>query len=256
VFGWDIEIFGGGSLTVPRLQLGPISTDGDRAQLVLLAAVFSLFAMVVVALRRGRMGRRLLALRDSPAACATFGIDLTVTKLGVFALSAGMAGVGGALFGGLVQSVTTDTFGFVQGLPVLMMTVVGGIGAVSGALFGGVALGGIEVLAGAVPGLRTVLALTPGLVGIGLARNPNGVVSDVAAGVERFRARPVRGGRGAHAAERDAASTRPAPRLAELDRRVPLGYVGVDRPFTADDRDLLDALLGLNEADLDAAARR
>ena len=43
----------------------------------------------VGALRRGPFGRRLVGMNDSPAACSTVGLSLTVTKLAVFALSAG-----------------------------------------------------------------------------------------------------------------------------------------------------------------------
>ena len=41
----------------------------------------SLLAALVVALRRGPFGRRLVAMKDSPAACATLGMNLTRTKL-------------------------------------------------------------------------------------------------------------------------------------------------------------------------------
>ena len=44
-------------------------------------------------LRRGRFGRRLVAMRDSPAACATLGVNLFSTKLAVFAISAAIAGL-------------------------------------------------------------------------------------------------------------------------------------------------------------------
>ena len=47
--------------------------------------------MFVLAIRRGPFGRLLGAMRDSPSACATLGLNLTMTKVGVFALSAAMA---------------------------------------------------------------------------------------------------------------------------------------------------------------------
>ena len=61
--------------------------------------------LLVVAVRRSGFGQRLLAMKDSPAACATLGIDVTRLKLSVFALSAAMAGVGGALYAGTLGSV-------------------------------------------------------------------------------------------------------------------------------------------------------
>ena len=46
-------------------------------------------------------GRRLAAIRDSQAACATLGLDVRRTKLAVFALSSAIAGLAGSLYGGL-----------------------------------------------------------------------------------------------------------------------------------------------------------
>src|SRR5262249_57116236 len=54
-------------------------------------------AIFVVWLRRGRFGRRLIALRDSEAACATLGVNRFGTKLAVYTLAAAMAGFAGAL---------------------------------------------------------------------------------------------------------------------------------------------------------------
>ena len=63
----------------------------------------------VLAVRRGRFGRQLAALNDSPAACATLGVNINITKLVVFAARAGLAGLGGALFGGLRGQVAPAT---------------------------------------------------------------------------------------------------------------------------------------------------
>ena len=76
-------------------------------------------------------------MRDSPAAAATLGINLTRLKVGVFFLSAGIAGVGGALFGGLRESAGGTDFNVLQSLPILLLAVIGGISTVTGALLGG-----------------------------------------------------------------------------------------------------------------------
>ena len=47
---------------------------------------------------------------DSPLAAATLGMNLVATKTMVFALSAGIAGVAGALFGGLQVTVSANDF--------------------------------------------------------------------------------------------------------------------------------------------------
>ena len=78
---------------------------------------FGLVALFLVFLRRGEFARRLLAMKASPAACVTLGLNLTRTKLQVFALSAAIAGLGGALLGAQTNSVSPDSFRFLQGLP-------------------------------------------------------------------------------------------------------------------------------------------
>ena len=61
-------------------------------------------------------------MKDSEAACATLGMNLTLTKLAVFSLSAAIAGVGGALYGGMLQSINPENFSFINGLPIFMLT--------------------------------------------------------------------------------------------------------------------------------------
>src|SRR5207302_1620132 len=156
-----LQVFGGGGGNVfRRLSLLGISFDGQVAFTVLLSVVFMLMAAFVLAIRRGPFGRLLSAMKDSPAACATLGLDLTRTKVGVFALSAAMAGVGGAFFGGLRGSIGSTDFIYLQSLVVLLMVTIGGIMTVSGeevrVRFGGVmALQDVDLTA--VPGRVTGL---------------------------------------------------------------------------------------------------
>jgi branched-chain amino acid transport system permease protein len=84
------RVFFTGSLEVSRLDLGFIDFDSDRSYFVLLAVAYALVAVFVLTLRRGQFGRRLLAMKDSPAACATLGLNLTRTKFTVFAVSAAL----------------------------------------------------------------------------------------------------------------------------------------------------------------------
>jgi hypothetical protein len=136
--------------------------------------------LVVVAIRRSDFGQRLLAMKDSPAACATLGLDVTRLKMAVFGLSAAMAGVGGALYAGALGSVGYERFGLFESLPLLLLAVVGGIGTASGALFAGIVLGGFPIAIGIWPFLTNLYRLLPGTMGIALGRNPNGAVQDIA----------------------------------------------------------------------------
>jgi branched-chain amino acid transport system permease protein len=180
VFGHDINLFEDGSLSVSRLRLFGLRFEGSKAYFVLLSAIFVVFAFGVVAIRRSNFGLRLLAAKDSPAACATLGLNLTFTKLAVFALSAFMAGVGGALYGGAVHITSPDPFSFFNGLTIVLVMVIAGISTIGGALACGIALGA-PILGNLFPSLTELTLVLSGLGGIGLARNPNGFIHDIRA---------------------------------------------------------------------------
>ena len=128
-------------------------------------------------------------MKDSPAACATLGLDLTRTKVGVFALSAAMAGLGGALFGGLRGSIGPNDFVYQQSLVILLMATIGGITTVSGAFIGGMALAVFPVIQSHITSIQNLTFLGAGLGAMTIARSPNGIVSQVSGVFERLRRR-------------------------------------------------------------------
>lgn len=183
------KVMPNGNRQVPPLDLGLFEVRSNRGQIMVLAAAFALVGVGLVALRRSSFGRRLTAMKDSPVACATLGLDLTRTKIVVFALSASIAGLAGALFSRTVQATSFD---IVSSMSITMMAVVGGVGAVAGVFLGGMMLGALQTLAGSVfvgnaVGLfgffrltvADLLLVTPGFIGIGLGRNPNGLIGDI-----------------------------------------------------------------------------
>ena len=134
------EIFGNGAQSVPRLSVFGYRFTDQRAYLLLVTAIFGAMAIFVVWLRRGRFGRRLIALRDSEAACATLGVNRFGTKLAVYTLAAAMAGFAGALLGMQRGTAATQDFALLSPLaiPIVLLIVVGGVETVSGALIGGI----------------------------------------------------------------------------------------------------------------------
>jgi branched-chain amino acid transport system permease protein len=219
--------------------------ESDRAYFVTIAAVFVLLAWLVVAMRRGEFGRRLQAMKDSPAACTTLGLDLTLTKVEVFALAAAIAGIGGFLLAGWTGTVGKDDFslltGTLSGLPLLLLAVVGGVTVVSGAMIGALLLVALPQIADSYPDLADLMILLPGLVGISLARNPDGLVSDVRESIGAVRR---------WLTERRAARAGPKPGRGRL---VP-ELVGVDGPVTDAEVRALDRELGITAEDCSAPA--
>jgi branched-chain amino acid transport system permease protein len=182
VFFSDSRVFGSfGTADVPRIELPVVDLEDERTYVMFLAVVFALVSVGVLALRRGRVGRRLAAMRDSPAACATLGLNLTTLKLVVFILSAAIAGLGGALFGGLRGSAGGTDFLMVQSLPILLLAVIGGISAVGGALLGGLLLAVLfPIVSDTFPDLTEFVFLATGLAGVTLGRQPHGLAVQAA----------------------------------------------------------------------------
>jgi branched-chain amino acid transport system permease protein len=184
VFFSNLTLFkDNGSITVHRVGLPGIrlTGSGSSAELVFLAVVFALCAVAVLALRRGTFGRRLVALSDSPAACATVGLNVRRTRLAVFALSAGLAGLGGALYGGLQGPVGANDFQVLISLTLLLLLVIWGVRSPTGALLAGMSM--------AVLLINSLSALIVGIGVILVGRLSNGVVGEVTDFVAAHRGR-------------------------------------------------------------------
>jgi branched-chain amino acid transport system permease protein len=187
----DDRIFGVGPVQVGRLDVGGLDFSSNESFLVLCAAVFASVAVGLLALRRGPFGRRLAAMGDSSAACATLGLDVRRTKLVVFALSAFVAGVAGSLLGGLNGFVSEITFEPINNVVLLLFAAVGGITTVTGALVGGALFALLPLVQSKEPELAGLVFAAVAAGAIGLGRQPNGLAGVVFEGVAAAR-RPGR----------------------------------------------------------------
>lgn len=183
--GW---VFGqGAAAVVDRVSIFGLSLTSDRSYVVLLAVAFAATAVLVLALRRSGFGRRLAAMKDSPTACTTLGLDLTATKLLVFSISAGIAAVGGALLGGMNQRAGADQFAMFQSLQLLLQVVIGGIASVGGALFGGALNSSFSFVSEHLPKYGAIPFLITGLAGIILGSSPTGIIPRLGQEIRKLR---------------------------------------------------------------------
>jgi sulfate-transporting ATPase len=125
VFGWDIN---------------PLTHPGRYGFVCIVALL--LVALAVSNLRRGRVGRRLLAVRSSERAAASVGVSVYGCKLYAFMLAAGIAAIGGTLFAFMQSVVLTAQFSVIDSVNILTVTVVGGVGDITGALVGATLVAG------------------------------------------------------------------------------------------------------------------
>jgi ABC-type branched-subunit amino acid transport system ATPase component/branched-subunit amino acid ABC-type transport system permease component len=106
---------------------GFASSDTDYYLLVLAVAVVC--SIAVVAIVRGRLGRLLRALADSPVALDTQGATTNVTRALVFGISAFFAGIFGALMAGFFGSISGASFPSFTSLTIIAVVVLAAGGA-------------------------------------------------------------------------------------------------------------------------------
>ena len=141
---------------------------------------FLVATLVVWNLRTAKTGRVLRAIKDSEVAASTMGLDLTAWKLAAFGLSAGLAGLAGALQAIYINSVSASSYDFQHSLQIVAVATVMGVGTVAAAGFGGIFLEyGPEVLRHTPLSSRWFPAILGALLVVQLVSTPDGVVADV-----------------------------------------------------------------------------
>lgn len=94
----------------------PAAFATDRAYYALELLLLTLALLLVAALRRGRTGRALAALRDHEPAAEAAGIPATRLKLLVFTLAAALAALGGGLLAMATQAFDPTAYDPLRGL--------------------------------------------------------------------------------------------------------------------------------------------
>lgn len=163
------------TIGVARPDIFGMHFTTDRAFDILLGLVLALCILGVGALRRSTFGRRLVAMNDSPAGCSTVGMSLTVTKLLAFALSSAMAGLAGALYGGLQMQVATAQFGFLYSIGIFVTVTLAGMSSLTGAVLAGAFLAVGTALGAHVTQIPNLPQLLVGVGVIAVVRNPIGI---------------------------------------------------------------------------------
>jgi ABC-type branched-subunit amino acid transport system permease subunit len=113
-----------GAINTPRPDFWVFGDDKGYYYVVLIVAV--LMAGLAALVIRGRLGKLLRAMSDSPMALSTHGTSINISRVLIFCISAFMAGVAGALFGALIQSVNGSSFQFFKSLQYLAVLAISG----------------------------------------------------------------------------------------------------------------------------------
>ena len=163
---WESVTGGNAGAHVKPLVAFGWNADGDRAFYFVCLATTVLATLAILNILRSPTGRAFVAVRDSEVSAQSMGIHLARTKTLSFAISAALAGVGGALYAHKLKFISPDQFDNLQSIDLVLMIVVGGIGSVHGAFLGAIFLITMpQFIALSKDALPAAIGQAPGLQG-------------------------------------------------------------------------------------------
>ncbi|MEE9417043.1 MAG: ATP-binding cassette domain-containing protein [Acidimicrobiales bacterium] len=130
----------------PRGNFLSFDLTNERTYYWFSLGILVIVVLVVARLRNSGVGRTVIAVRDNAESAAAYTVSPTRTRLTSFALAGGIAGLGGAAIGGLLQSVPLQGrfFQNSESLRVVSMAVIGGLGTVIGPVIGALWVEGLR----------------------------------------------------------------------------------------------------------------
>ena len=172
---------------IPRPSLGPLNFSDNKSLAVLLAVIVILVTLVIRNLQRSASGRMMSAVRTSESAAETSGISGVAVKMTLFAVSAGLAALGGVMLVTVDQHVTNSTYTTIIGLTWLATVVLWGIrrpsaaiaAGMSSALLTGVLSSGFHFSVISWSGTSSTWfpQVLFGLGAVTMAQNPDGILA-------------------------------------------------------------------------------
>jgi ABC-type branched-subunit amino acid transport system ATPase component/ABC-type branched-subunit amino acid transport system permease subunit len=127
----------GRSIPLLRTTLFGLDVKDQRTFYYVVLGVLAVVTLIIARLRRTGVGRTTIGVRDNPAGASAYTIKAARVKLSTFALSGGIAALGGALLALALQNIPLDRFFTVQDSLVLVsIVVIGGLGSVVGPILG------------------------------------------------------------------------------------------------------------------------
>jgi sulfate-transporting ATPase len=184
--------FGGTQIGEPSLFGLNINAAAHPTRYGLFALACLIVATLIVGnIRRGRSGRRLIAVRTNERAAAALGISVPGAKLYAFGVGAAIAGLGGILFAFRTPSINFAEFTSFNSITMVAYAMIGGIGYLLGPVIGATLAPGAfseRLLNSIDSGIGKYIPLIGGVSLVVLVLvNQNGVVKEQIAQVTMLR---------------------------------------------------------------------
>lgn len=135
---WESLTHGHKGMFVKTPALLGVRIDAAWKLYLLTLAITVLCTLAARNLLRSPTGRAMIAIRDSEPAARSMGVNVAWVKTLAFAVSAGYAGVAGALLAYALRYVSPGQFTAAVSIELLILVFIGGIGSLRGAHLGAV----------------------------------------------------------------------------------------------------------------------
>lgn len=136
-----------GILNIPSPVLGTIRIADPTKLYFLTVCALAVATYLAWRVQESRLGRTWAAIRDDEEAALALGINLVRTKLLAYGIGAAFAGLAGAIFAVMLQSIFPHSFQLLISINILALIIVGGLGSLGGVIIGAFVLIGLpEIL--------------------------------------------------------------------------------------------------------------
>jgi branched-chain amino acid transport system permease protein len=128
----------------PKLY-GVFSTRSDVRYYFVCLTFLVLMMLIARSVRKNRLGRILIGVRDNGRGVQAYGVNLARTRLAAFAISGFIAAVAGGLYAFLNEAVFAEAFRPERSITVFAISVIGGLTSLPGAILGAIYVEGVPI---------------------------------------------------------------------------------------------------------------
>ncbi|MEP7104236.1 MAG: ABC transporter ATP-binding protein [Chloroflexota bacterium] len=125
----------GGQFAIVRDMSLSVSAN-PTSYYVLMLILIAISVVLLNNLRKSRLGRAWVAIREDETAAQAMGINTVTTKLLAFSMGAATSGFAGVFYGAKLSLVSPENFQFIVSITILVMIVLGGMGNMPGVIVG------------------------------------------------------------------------------------------------------------------------
>jgi branched-chain amino acid transport system permease protein len=135
---WKSVTMGAAGVSLSSVNIGPIALNSNHRLYFLVIPIALILIYLYVNIIKSKLGRSLIAVRDSEIAAQSMGVSSAKYKTTAFAISGFYAGIGGGLFALVIGYVSPESFGLNESVLHLAVLVIGGTATLPGPILGSI----------------------------------------------------------------------------------------------------------------------